>query len=146
MSQNREHAVTYPTSQQYERWKAEADSRDMSISAFMQAMIEAGLKKFDASIEPDETNRDLREQRNELKDELDRTRARVQQLEEQLHKDDRATIRAYVEDNPGATWDEIVQHLIDTLPERTTQHLSGMEGETLRVEDGEYYSFDGGDE
>jgi len=118
----------------------------MSISAFMQAMIEAGLKKFDASIEPDETNRDLREQRNELKAELDRTCARVQQLEDQLHKDDRATIRAYVEDNPGATWDEIVQHLIDTLPERTTQHLNGMEGETLRVEDDEYYPVDGGDE
>lgn len=146
MSSDTEHAVTYPTTQQYERWKAEADSRDMSISAFMQAMIEAGLKKFDASIEPDETNRDLREQRNELKAELDRTRARVQQLEEQLHKDDRATIRAYVEDNPGATWDEIVQHLMDTLPERTTQHLNGMEGETLRVEGGEYYPREGGDE
>ena len=138
-------AMAYPTSQQYERWKAEADSRDMSISEFMQAMIEAGLKKFDASIDPDETNRELRQQRNELKAELDRTRARVQQLEEQLHKDDRATIRAYVEDNPGATWDEIVQHLMDTLPQRTTQHLNGMEGETLQVENGEYYLLDGGD-
>lgn len=146
MGRKKEHAVTYPTSEQYERWKTEADIRDMSISAFMQAMIEAGIKKFDASIEPDETNRELREQRNELKAELDHTRARVQQLEDQLHKDDRATIRSYVEDNPGATWDELIQHLIDTIPERTTQHLNGMEGETLRIEDGEYYPIDGGDE
>jgi len=42
-----------------------------SMSEFMEAMVEAGLKKFDTSnVEPDETNRELREQRNELKGEL----------------------------------------------------------------------------
>jgi hypothetical protein len=56
----------------------------------MQSMVEAGMKKFDGSVEPDETNHELREQRNDLKDELDRTRSRVE--ESVPHKAPRLTV------------------------------------------------------
>ncbi|EMA44281.1 hypothetical protein C449_12163 [Halococcus saccharolyticus DSM 5350] len=135
--------MAYPTTDQYDRWKRRADEFDMSVSEFIQSMVEAGLKKFDASVEPDETNRELREQRNEMKDELDRTRDRVADLEEQLHGDERAAVREYVENNPGAEFGEIVQHIVDTVPERVNRHLDDLESDALRAENGEYYPTDG---
>jgi hypothetical protein len=79
--------MTYPTKQQHARWKQEAEDMDMSLSEFIQAMTEAGLKKFDAEVPPDESLRELRQQRNELKRELDRVRDRVRDLEAELYAD-----------------------------------------------------------
>lgn len=144
MSSETQPAMTYPTSRQYERWKHRADEFDMSTSEFMQAMIEAGLKKFDATVEPDETNHELREQRNDLKDKLDRTRNHVAQLEEQMHRGERAAVRKHVEDHPeGVEFGEIVQQVIDTAPERVNQHLEELEGGELHVEGDRYYLADG---
>lgn len=137
MSKNSARAVTYPTRNQYERWKDQADGMDMSISEFMQAMIEAGSKKFDATVEPDETRRELRHQRNDLKDELGRARSRIQKLEEQLHRSEREAVREYMADNPDAEFEDIVQHVIETVPERVNRHLEDLEGEVLRVEGSE---------
>jgi len=93
-------------------------------------------------VEPDETNRELREQRNDLKEELAHTRDRVGELEEQLHRDERATVREYVEQNPGAEFGDIVQHVVDTAPERVNRHLDDLEGDALRGVDGSYYPAD----
>lgn len=126
--------TTYPTEDQYNRWEARADELGMSMSEFVECMVEAGLKKFEVSVTPDETNQELREQRNDLKDELDRARRRIEQLEDELHHGERGTIRDYVEANPGATYDEIVQHIIDTAAGRVVSYLEGLEGDKLRVE------------
>lgn len=126
--------MTYPTEEQYDRWERKADELDMSMSEFVECMVEAGLKKFDVDVTPDETNRELREQRNDLKAELDRARDRIEQLEEDLHHGERGAIRNFVETNPGATYDEIVQYVIDTAAGRVTTHLDGLEGDALRVE------------
>lgn len=72
MSKNTQPAMAYPTTEQYKQWKDRAEQMDMSVSEFMKAMTEAGWKKFDANVEPDQTNRELREQRNDLKQELER--------------------------------------------------------------------------
>jgi predicted nuclease with TOPRIM domain len=140
--------TVYPTEKQKERWGARADDLDMGMSEFVKSMTEAGLKKFDATIEPTETLAELREQRNDLRDELDRTRERVAELEDQLHHGERAAIRQYVEENPGATYDEIVRHVIDTVPARVSQHLDDMEGEDLVVdpEADTYFPADGAGE
>ena len=129
-------AMTYPTVDQYEQWKANAADMDMSVSEWIQAMVEAGRKKFDASIEPDESAQELREQRNDLKAELEHTRDRVEELETQLHRSEREKIKQYVEDNPGATIGEIGQELADTIPERLDAHLDALEGVAVTV-DGE---------
>ena len=143
MSDSR-HAATYPTEEQYQRWQDRADDLGMSMSEFMEAMVEAGMKKFDVSVEPDETNRELREQRNELKTELDRARDRIQELEDAVYHGERRTIKQYVEDNPGATYDEVIQHVIDTVPQRVTTHLDDLEGDELRYVDGGYYPAESG--
>jgi ElaB/YqjD/DUF883 family membrane-anchored ribosome-binding protein len=136
---NKQPAMTYPTPDQYERWKAEADDMDMSVSEWMQAMIEAGRKKFDARVEPDETAEELRKQRNDLKEELDRARDRIDELEDIVHHGEQEVVREFVEENPGATFGEITQHLIDTVPERVSRHLEELEGDTVRVDDERYY-------
>jgi ElaB/YqjD/DUF883 family membrane-anchored ribosome-binding protein len=140
------HAATYPSEDQYQRWQDRADDLGMSMSEFMEAMVEAGMKKFDAAVEPDKTNQELREQRNELKTELDRARDRIQELEDAVYHGERRTIKRYVEDNPGATYDDVIQHVIDTVPQRVTTHLDDLEGDELRyVDDGYYPAEDGGD-
>lgn len=132
-------AMTYPTPEQYETWKEDADKMDMSVSEWMQAMVEAGRKKFDAGVEPDESAQELRQQRNNLKDELEHARGRIRELETQLLHGEQAVVREFVEDNPGATFGEIVQHVSDTVPERANRHLDELEGEALYVDDDEYY-------
>jgi vacuolar-type H+-ATPase subunit I/STV1 len=131
--------MCYPTKEQYALWKERAEGMEMSVSKYMQAMVEAGWKKFDANIEPDETAHELRQQRNDLKRELERTRERVAMLEDQVHQGERAAIERYVRDNPGATYRDIVEYLGRTVAERATGYLDDLEGEQLRVEDGEYY-------
>jgi len=109
------------------------------MSEFLAAMVEAGLKKFEPTIHPDMTNHELREQRNELKTELDRARDRIRELEDAVFHGERQTIKRYVESNPGVTYDEIIQHVIDTVPQRATTHLDDLEGEELRNVDQGYY-------
>ena len=141
MGDDYKQAATYPSEDQYERWQAQADDMGMrSMSEFVEAMVEAGLKKFDAAnVEPDETNRELRQQRNVLKGELDRARDRIADLEDAVYHGERQAIKEFVDANPGASYDEIIQHVIDTVPERVTIHLDDLEGEDLRVEDKRYY-------
>lgn len=136
-------AMTYPTPEQYEAWKDDAEEMDMSVSEWMQAMIEAGRKKFDAQITPDETAAELREQRNDLIDELEHARERIEKLEQQLHQGERGEIVTFVEDNPGASYGEIGQHLADTVPERLTRHLDDLEGEKLTIDNDSYYPVEG---
>jgi ElaB/YqjD/DUF883 family membrane-anchored ribosome-binding protein len=133
------HAATYPTHQQYDRWSVKADEFGMSTSEFIEAMVEAGLKKFDASTNPDETNRELRQQRDELKQELDRSRERIQDLEDAVYNGERQTIKEFVKANPGAPYDEIIRHVMRTVPERVTAHLDDLEGEELLFDDDRYY-------
>ena len=95
--------------------------------------------KFDVSTNPDETNRELRQQRDELKQELDRSRERIQDLEDAVYNGERQTIKEFVKANPGAPYDEIIRHVMRTVPERVTAHLDDLEGEELLFDDDRYY-------
>jgi uncharacterized protein YPO0396 len=134
--------MTYLTEDQYDRWKDRAEEFDMSVSEFMQAMVEAGFKKFDATVEPDQSNQELREQRNDLNPELDRARERIRSLEDRLHDDERAAVERYVENNPGATFGDITQKIGDTVPKRVNSHLEELEGDSLTKEGDAYYPVD----
>jgi len=137
---NTQPTMVYPTQDQHARWKHEAEKMDMSLSEFVQAMTEAGIKKFDVTVEPDESLSEVRRQRTDLKKELDRTRERVTELERQLQLGERSTIQEYVKDNPSTTLDEIIQHVIGTASQRAAQQVESMvtTGD-LEYEDGEYY-------
>ena len=135
-------AMTYPTVDQYDRWKARADELDMSVSEFMQAMVEAGIKVdrgFEIDLERDESRQELRAQRNDLKEELEHARTRIAKLENRLHRGERAELIEFVERNPGATHGEVGQHLADTVADRLPEYLEALEGEHIRIEDDRYY-------
>ena len=127
-------AMTYPTSKQYDRWKENANQMDMSVSEWMQAMIEAGMKKFEATVEPDETVNELRQQRNDLKGELDHARDRIEKLEAQLHTSEQEKIKQTIENNPGVTIGEIGQELANTVPERLDGHLDVLQGTEVTID------------
>lgn len=145
MSRDRAEATTYPKPEQYDRWQARAEEMDMSTSQFIKSMVEAGMKKFDASVEPDETNRELREQRNDLKAELDRARERIDDLEERLLDDERAAVREHVEDNPGADFQSVLEHVRETAPGRVNRHLDALEGEALSQVNGHFHPLEDGE-
>lgn len=135
--------MAYPSNEQHARWKQEAEAMDMSLSEFVQAMTEAGLKKFEVDVAPDESLSEVRRQRNDLKRELDRTRDRVQKLEAQLQTRERERIKEFVADNPGAELSDIIQDLIETTSDRAPQQVADLVavGE-LHQQDGAYYPND----
>jgi len=139
MSSDSQMAATYVPPIQYERWKDRAEELDMSVSGFIKGMVEAGNKKFEATVEPDEETRELREQRNYYKSELERAQSRVSKLEDRLDRGEQAEIRRFIEENPGVPFDEIHQHLMETVPERANEILEAIEGEEVEVHGDAYY-------
>lgn len=142
-----EHVNAYPEAEQYDRWVLEAESRGYECvgSPFIRDMVEAGLKKFNAAVEPDETNRELRTQRNDLRRELRRARGRIEELEDRLHGGEHEAIREYVADNPGATFDDIIMHVNKGVPDRVIRHIEEMEGSDLTRQNGDFYPVDEGE-
>jgi uncharacterized protein YPO0396 len=140
VGKNTQPAMCYPKSPQYEQWKKWADEMGYkSVSQFMIAMIETGYKQMNIAIGYDEDTKELREQRNELKRELDRERDRLQRLEERLYHDERRAIVNFLDERPeGASFAEIVQHIIDDAPTRVARVLDEMDGDEIRLVDGRY--------
>ena len=135
-------AMTYPTQDQYQRWKKRAEELDMSVSEFMQHMVEAGIKVdrgFEVDLERDESRQELREQRNDLKEELEHARTRIAKLENRLHRGERAALIEHVEDNPGVSHGNLGQHLMDTVSDRLPDYIEELEGEHIRIENDRYY-------
>jgi predicted nuclease with TOPRIM domain len=132
-------AYAYPPKHVYEEWKDEAEEMDMAVSEYVQAMTEAGRKKFDADVRPDESAAELREQRNDLRRENERLRDRIGKLEDQLHTGERGKIIEYVQNNPGVDYHDILQELGDTVADRAPRVLDELEGQKVERIDGDYY-------
>ena len=131
--------ATYPTDEQLTRWKNRADERGMSLSQWVSHMVEAGQKKFEIEVTPDETSSELREQRNQLRRERDRARKRATELEQQLFNDERQEIIDFVQENPGVDQAAVHQRIIETASDRVPDQLDSLEGRTLVKRDGVYY-------
>lgn len=127
--------ATYVNDDTLRRWQKQADEMDMSMSQWTQAMVEAGQKKFNRDVEPDESRDELRRKRNDLRQELQRARERILELEEQVHTRERDAIVDYVEDNPGAEYGDIAQHVANTANPRVTKLLDEMEGDELEIDE-----------
>ncbi|MFD1513019.1 hypothetical protein [Halomarina rubra] len=120
------HLNAYPTTEAAARWSETADALDMGTSEFICAMVEAGLKKFDATTDPDDrdlTADVLREQRDDARDEADRLRARVRALEDRLADTDAAATYQYVLAQPGASFADVLGYVRDTSVERVPAHI-----------------------
>lgn len=120
----------YPTEEQWDRWEQEMEERGFETpNQFVQAMVEAGLKKFDASsLEPDEPAEELREERNELKEQTEVLRDHYRSLEETLERTDRAVVHRYLHRNADAEYENVLAHVRETAPERVTRYMEEYEG------------------
>lgn len=138
-----EHAAAHVPQDVHDEWKAEADRMDASMSKYIKMMVSAGRKKFERNVEPDEGRAELRRQRNDLRDALRGARERINNLEQQLSETERTDILEYLEENPGARREDIVQHLLNSTNGRVTRLLTSMEGSEVRVDDeGRFYTGD----
>jgi HSP90 family molecular chaperone len=133
-------AMCYPHRQQYEEWQTRAERNGYnSLSQFMIEMIEAGSKEIEISVALDENQAELRSQRNELREQLRKARNRIAELEDEVYSGERQEILNFLaEQTDGATFAEIVQHLIDDAPARVAQQLDEMEGADLTRENNRY--------
>lgn len=133
-------AMCYPHRQQYEEWQTRAERNGYnSLSQFMIEMIEAGSKEIEISVTLDENQAELRSQRNELREQLRKARNRIAELEKEVYSGERQEIINFLaEQTDGATFAEIVQHLVDDAPARVAQQLDEMEGEDLIRENNRY--------
>lgn len=145
MATDRKQTLIRPPTWLREQWDEDKDESDHStLSSYLIDMIEAGRKKFDRSDpEPNETAVELREQRNTLRDDLDRKDRRIRELENRLDHGEHAQIRRYVTENPGVDYDHIVSYTKNHAPERVNRHLDELDGDELREDDeGRWYPAD----
>lgn len=131
-------AATYVTDEQHTRWKSNADGRDMSFSAWLEAMVEAGMKKFEPRVTPTESVTDLQEQRSDLRSELEQARERISHLETQLYSGEQQAIIDHLKKNDGAALGELVQMSIERSPERIHSNLDQL-GTDVTHENETYY-------
>jgi hypothetical protein len=135
-------ATTYPSEALYEQWSDHAEDLNIPISQFLIRMVEAGRKQIDLSTVADNSLQELRQQRADLRSELEQERQRVQELERQLYRTAQSDIVDYVKDNPGATTPEIMQHIADTVPGRVASHLDALEDDKLDHRNDGFYPRD----
>lgn len=138
ISDDRQTATTYPRTEVYQEWSDHADDLDMSVSNYIRAMVEAGRKQIDFSVERDGKAAELRTQRNNLKRELDDARQRIEYLENRLYRGERGAILDILDEDETTPFGLIVQRIIDDAPARVARALEEMDGEEIVIEDGEY--------
>lgn len=129
------HVALYVPDDEYEEWKQRAEEMGMSLSDWGCSMIRAGQKKFTRDINPSKSRDDLRQENNDLRRELRDKREYIAELEEKRHSSERQEIVEYLEDNPGAEYEDIVQHIINTARGRVTRQLDDLEGHQIEIDD-----------
>lgn len=141
MSRSSTTANCYPPESVYSRWQAAAAERDMGMSEFMQSMVEAGLKADQGFVDPtslgaSDSVRDLRQQRADLRGDLEHARDRIEELESQVYDIEREELRRFVDANPGTSYDEILAHMRRTVPERLPDYIEAGEFVVDRLPEG----------
>lgn len=129
------HIGVYTPQDRYETWKQEADKLGMSMSQWANAMVEAGLKKFERDIQPEESKTDLRKRNTQLWNDYEKVRKERDKLETQLHQTERRAIVEFVEGNQGCQYKEIAQHLAKNRGSRLTKLLDALDGEQIEIDE-----------
>lgn len=134
-------AVTRITVEQDERWRLRSDELGYpSLSQFIGAMTESGLKKFDGSVVTKQTQDKGINTNDSISLELDAAHDEITQLQSQLAREGRDNIVEFVKKKDGPTYSEIVKHIIESTPARVTSQLEAILGDELIVdENGRYY-------
>ncbi|MDB2261817.1 hypothetical protein PM035_12865 [Halorubrum ezzemoulense] len=134
------HVATHVPASERDVWEAEAEEMGASLSVYVQMMAIAGRKKFDRRVEPDRTRADLRREIGRLMKELEERDETIKSLRRQLKDTEQHAVIDFVAENPGASYGDVRQHLMNTNGGRIASMLAEMEGAELHVEDGKFYA------
>ena len=119
----------YPTEEQWSRWEAEMEDRGFETpNQFVQAMVEAGLKRFDVEVHPNETVNELREERKQLCQSVEELEKHYSNLEEHLAASDRGAVNRFLDENPDAEYDVVLDHVRESAPKRVTRYIDEWDG------------------
>lgn len=129
----------YPPEEMVRDWDQDRQDLNMSRSEYIQRMVCAGQKKFDSSQVSDESKREIRQERNDLKDKLSSAREEINDLESRAYGSEKEEIVQKICEDPGANLDDLVLHLSQDLPGRVSDHLSDLVGTRIERRDGQYY-------
>ena len=133
------HAATYPAEEQYEQWKEAAEEMGVTVSEWIEFMVEAGQKEFTRYAEQANSVEGIRRERNELRSELESARERIQTLEQHLYRGERGVIIEFIENHPGVTKTDIQKHLTATMGPRVEDHMTQLEGIEVEKIGDEYH-------
>lgn len=129
------HIAAYVPEDEAEEWEEQAEEMGMKQSEWVKAMVRAGQKQFTRAVSPDQSRDDLRQQRNDLRQELQRARDRIEELEKRVHTSEREAVMEYIEENPGAEYRDIVQHVVNSANSRVTKILDELEGDEIEIDE-----------
>lgn len=137
------HVATYVPEKQYEDWKEKSEEMDMSMSEWVMGMVEAGQKKFDRDIQPDESKRELRKRNTDLWKDFQAATEERDRFRKQLLQTEQPEILEFIGKNQGCRYKEIAKHLAQNRGSRLTQMLDVMDGDEIEIdEEGRVYSHD----
>jgi hypothetical protein len=128
-------ASTYISHERHEDWMGDAEEMDMSLSEWVAAMVEAGRKRFEGDVAPDQTKDELRQEVRRLRRRVKQKNEEVTNLDSQLGLTEREAIIEYVELNEGVKYVEIVQHIQQSASGRVARMLDLMEGSELEIDE-----------
>ncbi|KPN31931.1 hypothetical protein SY89_02688 [Halolamina pelagica] len=138
-----EHVATYVGGEQKEDWEDSAEAMGMSLSYWVQSMVEAGRKKFNRELSPRRSNKELREEVKDLRVKVQEQHAEIGRLLDKAYPSEQEAILDFVEKNQGADYIDIIEHIERTASSRVTNLLTELEGDELVFdEEGRVYTND----
>jgi len=129
------HIAVYAPEDEAEEWEEKASEMGMSLSEWVMSMTRAGQKPFGREVTPNQSQDDFRQQRNDYRKELQRARDRIEELEERVHRSERDAVVGYIDENPGAEYGDVVQHVVNTVNSRVTEILDDVEGDDIEIDE-----------
>lgn len=133
------HVASYPGDEQYDQWTEDAEEMDMSMSEYVERMVEAGRTKIPITAHVVDSDYKLREQRNDLRNELRNARERIEALEARLHRDELGAVVEHIRENPGIDHAQLTNWVGSKAPSLTQQYVKDLRGELIEERDGGYY-------
>jgi hypothetical protein len=116
------------SSERRDQWDEHADElTNGNRSDFIKSMVEAGRKKFDADVSPDEPTDEIRRERNRLRRENEELREENERLYDRLDTaGTRGAIVSYLREHGDATFDRLIEHVSGGVTERVNDHIDAM--------------------
>jgi hypothetical protein len=140
MAPGTKHLNVYPPAEVAAEWRREAEAGDESLSEYIVGRAEAGRKKFDmtaatADVDAGELA-DLRAENADLREMNARQRETIDRLRGELRDTDAGAALGHVVENPGVTFNSLLDYVESKTARRVTEKLTAWNGRlvTERIE------------